>query len=55
MPGLKDEALVAVGNLRAEEKQELGVSRMLEEHQNILSTSRLRSLKTTARDWLKAR
>ncbi len=25
MPGLKDEALVAVGNLRAEEKQELGV------------------------------
>lgn len=24
MPGLKDEALVAEGNLRAEEKQELG-------------------------------
>lgn len=28
MPGLKDEASVAVGNLRAEEMQELGVSRM---------------------------
>lgn len=49
MLGLKDKALVAVGNLRAEEKQELGVFADGGGASNILSTSRLRSLKTTAR------